>query len=103
MDPILDCIAEEDEEIELEDEEVAAVTTSAAADSEEEQLPKKKKKKKRKKLKAADDILDFAANKTCAEAWSYFRLTECFFNSMQSSYLNLFVYHSHSSFIPYKI
>ena len=76
LDPILDCIAEEDEEIELEDEEVAAVTTTAAADSEEEQLPKKKKKKKRKKLKAADDILDFAANPTCAEAWSYFRTTE---------------------------
>ena len=76
LDPILDCIAEEDEEIELEDEEVAAVTTTAPADSEEEQLPKKKKKKKRKKLKAADDILDFAANPTCAEAWSYFRTTE---------------------------
>ena len=57
MDPILDCIFEEDEEQVDEDDEVSgmAAVAGAGADSEED-LPKKKKKKKRKKSKATDDI-----------------------------------------------
>ena len=70
MDPILDCIFEEDEEQADEDDEVsgmAAVAGAAGADSEED-LPKKKKKKKRKKSKATDDIPAAAATEAGANA-----------------------------------
>ena len=67
MDPILDCIFEEDEEQVDEDDEVSGMAAVAGADSEED-LPKKKKKKKRKKSKATDDIPAAAEAGTTATA-----------------------------------
>ena len=72
LDPILDCIAEEDEHELLQDNDATAdedmvnVITTAATTYDsggEEELPKKKKKKKRKKTRqsAADDILAVTA------------------------------------------
>ena len=80
LDPILDCIAEEDEHELLQDNDATAdedmvnVTTTAAAatydSGGEEELPKKKKKKKRKKTRqseaADDDILAVTATAAAA-------------------------------------